>query len=107
MNKLSKPEQVMVQQTLELSNQLSQKLVLLSVVSPESSGNIAHHLAEVCLSSRTVNDEIVPRILSTSPSDSEALAELSHDLLTELQEIRDSIDAMSPDITALMNALNK
>lgn len=107
MNKLSKAEELMVQRILELSNQLSQKLVLLSVISPESCGNIAHHLAEVCLYSRKVNDEIIPGILSTPPSDSETLAELSHDLLTELEEIRDSIDAMSSDITALMNALNK
>jgi len=107
MNKLSRKEEATVKKILELSNQLSKKLVLLSAVSLESNGNIAHHLAEVCLSSRTLTEEIVPRILSVSPSDSETLAELSHDLLTELEEIRDSIDAMGSDITALMNALNK
>jgi len=32
---------------------------------------------------------------------------LSHNLLTELEEIRDSIEAMSSDVAALINALNK
>ncbi len=107
MNNLTGADKVLVQKILELSNPLSQKLVSLSVLNPESCGNIAHHLAEICLSSRSIDKEIVPQLLSTPASDSEKLAELSHDLMTELEEIRDSIEAMSSDITALMNALNK
>lgn len=107
MNNLSEADKVLVQKMLELSNQLSQKLVSLSVLNPESSGNIAHHLAEVCLSSRAIDKDIVSQLLSTPSSDSKKLAELSHDLMTELEEIRDSIEAMSSDVTALMNALNK
>ena len=98
---------MLVQRILELSNRLSAKLISLSALSPESSGNIAHHLAEVCLGGRTIDRDIVPQLLLTSPTDSEKLAELSHNLLTELEEIRDSIEAMSSDVTALMNALNK
>ena len=107
MGKLSADDQMWVKKVSELSNRISQKLLALSVLTPESCGNIAHHLAEVCISSRTIESEIVPRLLVAAVSDGESLAELSHDFLTELEEIRDSIEAMNPDVTALMNALNK
>jgi hypothetical protein len=35
------------------------------------------------------------------------LAELSHDLMSELNEIRDGIEEMSADVVALMSSLNR
>lgn len=90
----------------DLSNELQSKLASLNVLPPEADGNIAHHLAEVCLSGTTVSTQIVPRLLTVANTDSEKLASLSHDLMTELLEIRDDIDAMLSDVTALMNGLN-
>ncbi len=91
----------------DLSSGLQHKLASLEVVSPEASGNIAHHLAEVCLSGTIVTNQIVPAFLTATSADSDKLADLSHDLMTELQEIRDDIDAMMPELTALMNGLNR
>jgi hypothetical protein len=90
-----------------LSNEILRKLASLAALAPEANGNIAHHLAEVCLSGTTVATQIVPQLLTVPTTDFEGLATLSHDLMTELQEIRDGIDAILPDITALMNRLNQ
>lgn len=107
MERMNASDQAWVQEMVALSNRITQKLQSMSVLSPESNGNIAHHLAEVCLSAGRLKDEIVPSLLATPVSDNEKLAELSHDLMSELQEIRDNIEAIDSDLTALMNALNK
>ena len=91
----------------ELSNMLQSKLASLGTLHPETNGNIAHHLAEVCLSGSTITTQIIPALLTAANADSDKLTELSHDLMTELQEIRENIDGMLPDVTALMNGLNQ
>jgi methyl-accepting chemotaxis protein len=104
---LSESDQQLVRQIAELSGRISNKLGSLGTLPDESVGNIAHHLAEVCLSGRNIDSRIVPALLATPVSESEKLAALSHDLMSELDEIRDGIEEISADVVALMNSLNR
>jgi hypothetical protein len=107
MSELSDADKVCVQKVSELQNAIAKKLASLSVLENDTIWNIAHHLAEVCLSGRKIDQLILPRLLNATPSAGRDLAVLSHDLMTELDEIREGIEEMNDDVIALMNAFNK
>jgi methyl-accepting chemotaxis protein len=104
---LNETDKQLIRQIADLSSRISNKLGSLGTLREESVGNIAHHLAEVCLSGRSIDSRIVPALLATPVSEAEMLAELSHDLMSELNEIRDGIEEMSADVVALMSSLNR
>jgi len=107
MTELSEEDKLWVKRVSELTTEVSQKLDSFSVLNSESVGSISLRLAKVRLSGRNIDQTIVPRLLESQPTDIEALAELTHDLMTELDEIRYCIEAMNEDVVALMNAFNK
>jgi len=69
--------------------------------------NVAHHLAEISVLSRTFFDHTLPLFLSISTDHQQSLAQLIVSIKCDLEELRDSLTDIDPDLHELMQHLNR
>ena len=90
----------------ELQARIRSRLAELGYPSSVSADNLAHHLAEISVLSRNFYDTTLPLFLSLSPDHQDSLARLSASIKCDLEEIRDQISDLNPDLHELMHFLN-
>jgi hypothetical protein len=70
-------------------------------------GNVVHHLAEIAALANDLSADAVPLFLELSPAHKQALAEVVAHLKRDLDEIKDAIQDMEPDLTELLKYLQQ
>lgn len=93
------------EQILELQKQLDSRLGELGFASHHQVANIVHRLAEVSVLGRALSSESVPLLLGLSSEHKEAVARLLGAIKLDLQEMRDAISDMEPDLNELVQFL--
>ncbi len=93
-----------VEGVLALQNQIAGKLTAVGFLKPGEDDLISHHLAEASFGGSVLASRTMPRFL-TSEGDDLSIAAV--DLVEDLREIRDAIDAAEEGVIRLMNYLNK
>jgi hypothetical protein len=73
----------------------------------KSSDNVAHHLAEISVLSRNFFDHTLPLFLSMSIDHRQSLAQLIVSIKCDLEELRDAMNDVEPDLLELMQYLNR
>lgn len=68
--------------------------------------NLSRNLAHVSVLGRNFAEHTLPLFLSVSPGHHESLANLSVSLKCDLDEIRDALTDLEPDLTLLLELLN-
>lgn len=95
-----------VREISDLEDRIGKKLDELGYPQDDSWGNIVHHLAEVTYMGKRLALDYMPRFLSLAPADKEQLAELSVDIDSDLNEMKEAITDMQSDLIKLVNFLN-
>jgi hypothetical protein len=91
---------------MALQNQLRVRMAELGFQGVAAS-SVVHHLAEVTVLARDLADESVPLLVELSHDHREALARVVAQIKLDLDEIRDGIQDMEPDITELLKFLQQ
>ncbi len=69
--------------------------------------SVARHLAEISVLSRNFFDHTLPLFLSMSSEHRQSLAQLIVSIKCDLEELRDALTDLDPDLHELMQHLNK
>jgi hypothetical protein len=93
-----------VEAVLMLQNQISTKLMTIGFLKPGEDDLISHHLAEVAYGGSVLATRLIPLFLT---SDGDTLSTAAVDLMEDMREIKDSIEAAEDELIQLMNYLNK
>jgi hypothetical protein len=96
-----------VQQILVLQEQIQRRLAELGFLEEDDVGNIAHHLAELTIFGRKLNQDFLPKFLASSLQKNNELAELVVDTNYDLGEMKTAIEEMEPAFIRLMNFLTR
>jgi DNA-binding transcriptional regulator PaaX len=91
---------------MELQSQLRIRLAELGFGGIAGS-NVVHHLAEIAALSRDLADEAIPLFMELSPAHKDALVNVVAHIKWDLDEIKDAIQDMEPDLTELMKFLQQ
>jgi hypothetical protein len=91
---------------MELQSRLRIRLAELGF-SGVSSTNVLHHLAEVAALAHNLANESLPLFLELSPAHLDALANVLAHIKWDLDEIKDGIQDMEPDLTELLKFLQQ
>ena len=92
---------------VELQNRIRARLDELSFPNGHVAANLERHLAEISVLSRNFFDHTLPLFLTMSPEHRESLANLVAIMKSDLDELRDSLNDIEPDIRELTLFLNK
>lgn len=93
-----------VEAVLELQNEISAKLKAIGFLKPGEDDRISHHLAEAAYGGSALASRMMPLFLTSKGED---LSTAAVDLVEDVREIRDAIDAVQEELIRLMNYLNK
>jgi hypothetical protein len=93
-----------VDAVLTLQNGIFAKLKAIGFLKPGEDDRISHHLAEAALGGSALANQSLPSFLS---SEGEDLANAAVDLVEDLREIRETIEAVEEELLRLMNYLTK
>ncbi len=91
---------------IALQNRLRVRMAELGFAGIAAS-SVVHHLAEVSVLAGELADESVPLLVELSHDHREALARVVAQIKRDLDEIRDGIQDMEPDITELLKFLQQ
>jgi len=91
---------------VELQQRLAARLAQLRFESREAAPKLAHHLAEIAVLSRNFAEHTLPLFLDMSEEHADALGRLAVSVKCDLDEIRDAIADIGPDVIELMHHLN-
>jgi len=94
------------QRIMDLQSRLRIRLAELGFGGVQSN-NVVHHLAEVAALAHNLAAESLPLFLELSPAHKEALASVVAHLKWDLDEIKDAIQDMEPDLTELLKFLQQ
>jgi len=94
------------QRIMELQSQLRIRLAELGFAGPPAT-SVVHHLAEVAALAQDLADHSLPLFLELSSAHKESLAGVVAHLKYDLDEIKDSIQDMEPDLTELLKFLRR
>ena len=94
------------QRIMDLQSRLRIRLAELGFGGVHSS-NVMHHLAEVAALAHDLANDSVPLFLELSPAHKESLANVVAHLKWDLDEIKDAIQDMEPDLTELLKFLQQ
>ena len=97
---------LVTQRIMELQSRLRIRLAELGFGGVAAS-NVVHHLAEIAALAQDLASESVPLFLDLSPTHKEALANVIAHLKWDLDEIKDGIQDMEPDLTELLKFLQQ
>ncbi len=91
---------------IELQQRLRLRLLELGFPPGQASSNVEHHLAEISVLARNFAEHTLPLFVSLSPEHRESLARLIVSIKCDLEQLRDSLTDIEPDLLELMNYLN-
>ncbi len=91
---------------VELQQQLRDRLAQLGFPAGKTSSNVEHHLAEIAVLGRNFAEHTLPLFLSLSLEHRESLAQLIVSIKCDLEQLRDSLTDIEPDLMDLMHYLN-
>ena len=91
---------------VELQQRLSDRLAQLGFPAGKTSSNVEHHLAEIAVLGRNFAEHTLPLFLSLSLEHRESLAHLIVSIKCDLEQLRDSLTDIEPDLMDLMHYLN-
>ena len=91
---------------VELQQKLRDRLQQLNFPEGTAFNNVAHHLAEIAVLGRNFADHTLPLFLDLSPEHRESLARLIVSIKCDLEQLRDSLTDIEPDLMELMHHLN-
>jgi len=91
---------------MDLQSRLRIRLAELGFGGVQSS-NVMHRLAEVAALAHDLANDSVPLFLELSPAHKESLANVVAHLKWDLDEIKDAIQDMEPDLTELLKFLQQ
>lgn len=91
---------------ISLQSSLRQRLLELGMADGLPLENLSRHLAHVSVLGRNFAEHTLPLFLSISPEHHESLASLSVSLKCDLDELRDALTDVEPDLLTLMQLLN-
>ena len=91
---------------VELQQQLRARLNQLGFPAGTAANNVEHHLAEIAVLSRNFAEHTLPLFLSLSLEHRESLAQLIVSIKCDLEQLRDSLTDIEPDLMELMHYLN-
>jgi hypothetical protein len=92
---------------IELQNRIRIRLAELGFLSGATSSNIERHLAHVGILSRNFAAQTLPLFLTVSPDHADSIAQLITSIKCDLDELRDAITDLEPDLILLMEFLNR
>ncbi len=92
---------------VSLQSKLRQRLLELGMPEGASLENLSRHLAHASVLGRNFAEHTLPLFLSISPEHHDSLASLSVSLKCDLDELRDTLTDVEPDLLALMQLLNQ
>lgn len=91
---------------VELQERVRTRLLELGFAADHSAANLAHHLAEISVLSRNFSEHTLPLFLSLSSEHRESLARLIISVKCDLDQLRDALTDVEPDLLELMSFLN-
>ncbi|HET8668245.1 MAG TPA: hypothetical protein VFM10_09725 [Terriglobales bacterium] len=91
---------------IELQKQLRIRLAELGF-DGVSASNVVHRFAEISVLANDLADKCMPLLLEMSPEHRDALLSLVAHIKWDMDEIKDAITDLEPDITELMNFLQR
>ena len=91
---------------VELQQQLRTRLTQLGFPAGTTANNVEHHLAEIAVLSRNFAKHTLPLFLSLSLEHRESLAQLIVSIKCDLEQLRDSLTDIEPDLMELMHYHN-
>lgn len=94
------------QRIMELQSRLRIRLAELGFEGVQAS-NVVHHLAEITALAQDLAIDSVPLFLELSQAHKQALTEVVTHLKRDLDEIKDAIQDMEPDLTELLKYLQQ
>ena len=92
---------------VSLQCRLRQRLIDLGMSEGLPLENLSRHLAHISVLGRNFAEHTLPLFLSIDPAHNDSLASLSVSLKCDLDEIRDALTDVEPDLLALMQLLNE
>ena len=91
---------------VELQQRLRDRLAQLGFPAGTTSSNVEHHMAEIAVLGRNFAEHTLPLFLSLSLEHRESLAQLIVSIKCDLEQLRDSLTDVEPDLMDLMHYLN-
>jgi hypothetical protein len=91
---------------VELQGRIRARLEELNFPNPHVTANLERHLAEISVLSRNFFDHTLPLFLTMSTDHRESIASLALSMKSDLDELRDSLTDVEPDIRELAHFLN-
>jgi len=92
---------------VSLQSRLRQRLLELGMADGTALENLSRHLAHVSVLGRNFAEQTLPLFLSISTEHHDLLASLSVSLKCDLDELRDTLTDVEPDLLTLMQLLNQ
>jgi hypothetical protein len=92
---------------VSLQGRLRQRLLDLGMSDGLQLANLSRHLAHISVLGHNFAEHTLPLFLSISPEHNESIASLAISLKCDLDEIRDSVTDVEPDLLTLIELLNR
>lgn len=91
---------------MDLQQRLRERLAELGFPPGTVASNVEHHLAELAVLGRNFAEHTLPLFLSLSLEHRESLARLAVSIKCDLDQMRDTLTDLEPDLVELMHHLN-
>lgn len=92
---------------VSLQSRLRQRLIDVGMPAGLALENLSRHLAHISVLGSNFAEHTLPLFLSIAPEHNDSLAALGASLKCDLDEIRDALTDVDPDLDALMQVLNQ
>ncbi len=91
---------------VDLQQRLRERLAELGFPPGTAADNVEHHLAEIAVLGRNFAEHTLPLFLTLSLDHRESLAQLIVSIKCDLDQLRDTLTDIEPDLVDLMQHLN-
>lgn len=91
---------------VDLQQQVRDRLLQLGFPTGTAASNVEHHLAEIAVLGRNFAEHTLPLFLGLSLEHRESLASLVVSIKCDLEQLRDNLTDIEPDLMELMHFLN-
>ncbi len=90
---------------IDLQQQLRIRFAELDVPAGSMRNNLERHLAHIAVLGRNFAEHTLPLFLSVSAGHKDTLVQLAHSIKCDLDELRDALTDVEPDLVALVTTL--